>query len=415
MVQLPTVLQLLCLSVLVSGQYQGSPGHVFNNAYQQPTLGYTQSQILGYYGQQYLARPNIQYYQPINNPGQALPRVAPEQRAELPVSVAQTQQQQRQAWQRQIDHVKEKERQLREKSDLKVTEPAVIAEHEIKKTGPGVTFGQGIKTHISKSIVPLEKEFEKKLDLNGIIKQEKTKPRRDSLLPFEMQLKKKTGLSKIIEQEKGKTRPEPVVTFQRQEKKKIDLKETIEQDIKKSKTEPLVTFEVIELVGKKKIDLKGTIEQDNIKKSKTEPLVTFEVIELVGRKKIETKEIYKTNDDVTDISVNYTGEDKYEKEIIPGLKEIEESNLYRKSSYIQEAENILKKLSKSKTVNTIEDDNKTLQNVTKRPKEAKFVKNGNRKEGKLDENQIENILLKSIKTKEGLKEIIKKIFKGKAF
>jgi len=378
MVQLPTVLQLLCLSVLVSGQYQGSPGHVFNNAYQQPTLGYTQSQILGYYGQQYLARPNIQYYQPINNPGQALPRVAPEQRAELPVSVAQTQQQQRQAWQRQIDHVKEKERQLREKADLKVTEP----ENQKTMTEQGVTFGQGIKTPISESVVPLERELVKKLDLNGIIKQEKTNPRRDSLLPFEMQFKKKTGLSKIIEQEKGKTRPEPVVTFQRQEKKKIDLKGTIEQDIKKSKTEPLVTFEVIELVG---------------------------------RKKIETKEIYKTNDDVTDISVNYTGEDKYEKEIIPGLKEIEESNLYRKSSYIQEAENILKKLSKSKTVNTIEDDNKTLQNVTKRPKEAKFVKNGNRKEGKLDENQIENILLKSIKTKEGLKEIIKKIFKGKAF
>ena len=372
------MLQLLCLSVLVSGQYQGSPGHVFNNAYQQPTLGYTQSQILGYYGQQYLARPNIQYYQPINNPGQALPRVAPEQRAELPVSVAQTQQQQRQAWQRQIDHVKEKERQLREKADLKVTEP----ENQKTMTEQGVTFGQGIKTPISESVVPSERKLEKKLDVNGILKQEKTNPRRDSLMPFEMQLKKKTGLSKIIEQEKGKTRPEPVVTFQRQEKKKIDLKETIEQDIKKSKTEPLVTFEVIELVG---------------------------------RKKIETKEIYKTNDDVTDISVNYTGEDKYEKEIIPGLKEIEESNLYRKSSYIQEAENILKKLSKSKTVNTIDDDNKTLQNVTKRPKEAKFVKNGNRKEGKLDENQIENILLKSIKTKEGLKEIIKKIFKGKAF
>jgi len=382
MVQLPTVLQLFCVSVLVSGQYQGSPGYVFNNAYQQPTLGYTQPQILGYYGQQYLARPNIQYYQPINNPGQALPRVAPEQRAELPVSVAQTQQQQRQAWQRQIDHVKEKERQLREKADLKVTEPVVIAEHEIKKTGPGVTFGQGIKTPISKSIVPLEKEFEKKLDFNGILKQEKTKPRTDSLLPFEMQFKKKTGLSKIIEQEKGKTRPEPVVTFQRQEKKKIDSKGTFEQDIKKAKTEPLVTFEVIELVG---------------------------------RKKIEAKEIGKMNDDVTDISVNYAGENKYEKEIIPGLKEIEESNLYRKSSYIQEAENILKKLSKSKAVNTIDDDNKTLQNVTKRPKEARFVKNGNRKEGKLDENQIENILLKSIKTKEGLKEIIKKIFKGKAF
>jgi len=106
MVQLPTVLLLLCVSVFVSAQYQGTPGYAFS----QPGLGYTQPQILGYYGQQYLANPSIKYY----NPGQALPSLA----GELQLKAAQTQTQQRQAWQRQIDQVKEKERQLRKNTAL---------------------------------------------------------------------------------------------------------------------------------------------------------------------------------------------------------------------------------------------------------------------------------------------------------
>ena len=113
------------MSVLVSAQFQGSPGY----AYTQPPLGYTQPQILGYYGQQYLTRPSIQYY----NPGQALPRLA----GKLPVKAAQTQQQQRQAWQRQIDQVKEKERQLRKKTALQSKEQTVTVEDNIKK--PDVT------------------------------------------------------------------------------------------------------------------------------------------------------------------------------------------------------------------------------------------------------------------------------------
>jgi len=368
------------MSVLVTAQYQDSPGYVFNNAYTQPILGYTQTQILGYYGQQYLTRHSIQYYQPIDNPGQALPRLDQDQRGALPVNVAQTQQQ-RQVWQRQIDQVKEKERQLREKADLKVTEPIVTAEYEIKKTltETGVTLGQVMKKTRTEPVKPIERELKQKTDLDGIIKQEIAKTRTEPKLPFERQMKKKTGLNEIVEKEIEKIKPETVLTFQRQEKKKTELKGPSEQEIKKIKKEPLVTFEVIELIG---------------------------------RKRTEAKNIDKINGDVVDVPV-YTETDKHEKETISGQKEIEESNLYRKSSCIQEAENILRKLSKSKTVNSIDDDDETLQNATKKFKETQVVKSEKRKDDKLDENQIQNILLKSIKTKEGLKEIIKKLFKGK--
>jgi len=369
------------MSVLVSAQYQDSPGYAFKNAYTQPILGYTQPQILGYYGQQYLTRHSIQYYQPIDNPGQALPRLDQDHRGALPVNVEQTQQQQqRQVWQRQIDQVKEKERQLREKADLKVTEPIVTAEYEIKKTitEQGVTLGQVMKNTRTEPVIPIQRELKQKTDLNEIIKQELAKTRTGPMLPFDRQMKKNTFLNEIVETEKEKNKPKAVLTFQRQVKKKTDLNGTSEQEIQKIKKEPLVTFEVIELIGRKKTDAS----------------------------------IDKINEDVVDVPVN-TGTDKQEKEIISGQKEIEESNLYRKSSYIQEAENILRKLSKSKTVNSIDDDDETLQNATNKIKETEVVKSENRKDDKLDENQIQNILLKSIKTKEGLKEIIKKLFKGK--
>jgi len=384
MVQLPTVLLLLCLSVLALAQYQESPRYVINNAYTQPTLRYTQPQILGYYGQQYLARPSIQYYQPIDNPGQALPSLDQERRGELQVKAAQTQQQQRLAWQRQIDQVKENERQLREKTDLKVTEPVVTAEHGIQKTitEPDVTFGQVMKKTRTEPVVPFGRKLKLKTDLNGIIKQEIAKTKTEPMLHFQREMEKSTGLNAIVEKEIEKTKSEPVLTFQRQVKKKADLK--------------------------------GTSEQ-KIKKTKKEAVVTFEVIELIGRKNTEAKNVDKINDDVVDVPVSTsTGTGKYEKEIIPGQKEIEESNLYRKSSYIQEAESILKKLSKSKAVNTLEDDDdETLEHATENLKETHFIKDENIQNDKLDENQIENILLKSIKTKEGLKEIIKKLFKGK--
>jgi len=243
-------------------------------------------------------------------------------------------------------------------------------------TKPVATFGEEIKKVRTEPVLPFESDLKRKIELNGIKEQEEIETRTESGLLFERQMKKNTGLNKIVEQEIEKPRAEPNVIFQKQLKKKTDSKGSIEQEIKKIKTEPLVTFEVIELIG---------------------------------RKNTEAKSLERVND-VIDVSV-YKGVEKHEKEIIPGLKEIEESNQYRKSSYIQEAENILRKLSKDETAN--DNEKVTLQNATNKFKEDKLVENGTRKEDKLDENQIENILLKSIKTKDGLKEIIKKLFKGK--
>jgi len=115
---------LFYLSALGSAQFLGSsqlPGYgylihnplqAFHNYHQLAHLGFPQTKGIGTV--KLLQNPLVHSSQPLEYPAQ----LGPGPVSELPVKAAHTQQQQREAWQRQIDEVKERERKLQQKAGL---------------------------------------------------------------------------------------------------------------------------------------------------------------------------------------------------------------------------------------------------------------------------------------------------------
>merc|ERR1712106_1184589 len=151
-------------------------------------------------------------------------------------------------------------------------------------------------------------------------------------------------------------------------------------------------FEIIELHG---------IQSEDVKK--------FEILE---PKEDELKmNLDKGNDEKKDVIVVYSKTIKEEK------SKPTKNSLNRKSSYIEEAKRFLDQFRQGHQTKNIQPASPKEKNVVKEKNSLTKAQNANSSAKvtteKLDQSQIKDILIGSINSKEGLKEIIKKLMKEK--